>query len=92
MRSFDQEMYEGNDMEFHEAIGEDDSSFEKIENRDFLEKSMDRFNDTEKEFIKLRYYHNKTQKAIADKLGVSQMYVSRLERKILQKFRLIMNK
>lgn len=92
VRSFDQEMYDGSDMEFHETIGEDDSTFEKIENRDFLEKSMDRFNDTEKEFIKMRYYHNKTQKAIADKLGVSQMYVSRLERKVLQKFRLIMNK
>lgn len=92
MRSFDQEIYDGSDIEFHETIGEDDNTFEKIENRDFLEKSMDMFNDVEKEFIKLRYYGNKTQKAIADKMGVSQMYVSRMERNVLKKFRRIVNK
>ncbi len=92
VRSFDQTVFEGDDVEYHETIGEDDSTFEKIENRDFLERSMDRFNEAERKFIKMRYYGNKTQKAIADKLGVSQMYVSRMERKVLEKFRRIMNK
>lgn len=92
MRSFDQEMFDGSSTELHETFGDNDNTFEDIENRDFLEKSLNMFNDLEKEFIKMRYYGNKTQKAIADKLGVSQMYVSRMERKILQKFRRIMNK
>lgn len=92
MQSFDQGVYDDSDLEFYETIGKEDTTFEKIENKDFLEKSMNMFNDLEKEFIRMRYHDNKTQKAIADKLGVSQMYVSRMERKILQKFRRIINK
>lgn len=92
LQSFDQYVYADDDLELHETIGEDDSTFEKIENRNFLEKSIDKFNQAEREFIKMRYFNNKTQKEIADKLGVSQMYISRLERKILEKFRKILAK
>jgi RNA polymerase sigma-B factor len=40
----------------------------------------------------MRYFSKKTQKEIADKMGVSQMYVSRLEHKVLERFRLILSK
>ncbi len=92
IQSFEQNVYSDDDLELHETIGSEDVSFEKIENRDFLEKSLDRFNEAEREFIAMRYFNNKTQKQIADKLGVSQMYVSRLERKILDKFRTVLGK
>lgn len=92
LQSFDQNVYSDDDLEFHETIGAEDITFERIENRDFLEKSLERFNDLEKEFIKMRYFNNKTQKEIADKLGVSQMYVSRLERKVIEKFRTLLKK
>lgn len=92
MQSFDQNPYTDDDLELHETIGSEDGMFEKIENKDFIEKSLDRFNDAEKEFIKLRYFANKTQKHIADIMGVSQMYISRMEKKILDKFRLILSK
>lgn len=92
MQSFDQSVYEDDDIELHETIGSEDITFEKIENRDFLEKSLDKFNQAEREFIRMRYFKNKTQKDIADMLGVSQMYISRLERKILEKFRIILGK
>lgn len=92
MQSFDQNVYADDDIELHETIGTEDVTFEKIENRDFLKKSLDKFNQAEKEFIIMRYFNNKTQKEIADKLGVSQMYVSRLERKVLERFRMILNK
>ena len=52
-----------------------------------MKKSLDKFNDAEKEFIMMRYFNNKTQKDIAERLGVSQMYVSRMERKVLERFR-----
>lgn len=87
MQSFDQNVYMDDDLELHETIGEEDTTFEKIENRDFLKKSLDKFNDAEKEFIMMRYFNNKTQKDIAERLGVSQMYVSRMERKVLERFR-----
>ncbi|MDQ2087708.1 SigB/SigF/SigG family RNA polymerase sigma factor [Herbivorax sp. ANBcel31] len=92
VQSFDQKVYTDDNFEFHETIGEEDLTFEKVENRDFLVKSLDRFNETEKDFINMRYFNNKTQKEIAEKLGVSQMYVSRLEKKVLNKFRSILVK
>ncbi|MCX7923664.1 MAG: SigB/SigF/SigG family RNA polymerase sigma factor [Clostridia bacterium] len=92
MQSFDQNIYAEDDLELHETIGSEDTTFERIENRDFLEKSLDKFNQAEKEFIKMRYFSNKTQKEIADKLGVSQMYISRMEKKVLEKFRKILSK
>ena len=92
VQSFDQNVYNDDDLELHETIGSEDVTFERIENRDFLNKSLDKFNPAEKEFIKMRYFSNKTQKDIAEKLNVSQMYVSRLERKVLERFRAILNK
>ena len=92
MQSFDQSIYSEDDLELHETIGADDNTFERIENRDFLEKSLNKFNDAEKEFIRMRYFDNRTQKEIADRMGVSQMYISRLERKVIDKFRKILVK
>lgn len=92
IQSFDQNVYNDDDLELHETIGADDITFERIENRDFLEKSLNRFNEPEREFIRMRYFRGKTQKDIADKLGVSQMYVSRLEKKVLDRFRTILGK
>ncbi|TYQ15090.1 UNVERIFIED_CONTAM: RNA polymerase sigma-B factor [Acetivibrio alkalicellulosi] len=91
-QSFDQNVYSDDDLEFHETIGQEDVTFERLENRDFLNKSLDRFNEAEREFIKMRYFSNKTQKEIASKFGVSQMYVSRMEKKVLDKFRSILVK
>jgi RNA polymerase sigma-B factor len=87
LQSFDRNAYEEDDIKLYETIGDMDPTYERIENKDFLEKSLDKFNAAEREFINLRYFKRKTQKEIADRMGVSQMYVSRLERKILERFR-----
>jgi RNA polymerase sigma-B factor len=91
LQSFDRNAYEEDDIKLYETIGDVDSTYERIENKDFLEKSLDKFNAAEREFISLRYFKRKTQKEIADRMGVSQMYVSRLERKILERFRGMLN-
>ncbi|KPU26463.1 RNA polymerase sigma 70 [Caloranaerobacter sp. TR13] len=75
------------DMTLGDLIGEDDKYFTKIENIDFLEKVLDNLNDLEKRILKGRYFDNKTQSSMAKELGVSQMTVSRLEKKIIEKFR-----
>ncbi|MEN8905798.1 MAG: SigB/SigF/SigG family RNA polymerase sigma factor [Clostridiales bacterium] len=92
MQSFDQNVFDNDDLELHETIGSDDNTFERIENRDFIEKSLNKFNEGEREFIKMRYFGSSTQKQIAEKFGVSQMYISRLERKILERFRSILSR
>jgi RNA polymerase sigma-B factor len=92
MNSFDQNVFDNDNLELHETIGWEEEDFERIENIDFLNKSLNRFNETEKLFIKQRYFKNKTQREIAEMLGVSQMYVSRLEKKVIDRFRRILNK
>ncbi|WP_094550528.1 SigB/SigF/SigG family RNA polymerase sigma factor [Petroclostridium xylanilyticum] len=87
VQSLEQSLYSDDETALQELVGEEDASFAKIENRDFIEKSLNHFNKAEKEFIKQRYYNKKTQKQIADLLGVSQMYISRLEKKVLDKFK-----
>ena len=67
------------------VLGQEDASFEHVENHDFINYCMSLLNDTEKKIIEQRYLGNKTQKQVADMLNVSQMQVSRMERKILNK-------
>jgi RNA polymerase sigma-B factor len=92
IQSLDHNVFEEDDLELYETVGQEDDTFEKINNRDFLLKSMDHFNELEREFIKLRFFENQTQKQIAKRFHVSQMYISRLEKKTIEKFRMILKK
>jgi len=90
IKSLDQSVYQDNDSEFGDTLGYDEKTYEKIENRDFVEKTLKMFGEVEREFITLRYIQNLTQKQIAEKFGVSQMYISRMEKKILDRFRTLL--
>ncbi|MGM0396153.1 MAG: SigB/SigF/SigG family RNA polymerase sigma factor [Bacillota bacterium] len=70
-----------------ELIGEDDLYFSRIENNDFLMKTMEKLNDVEREILVERYFNKKTQVTIANNLDISQMTVSRIEKRILEKLR-----
>ncbi|MBQ7368080.1 MAG: sigma-70 family RNA polymerase sigma factor [Clostridia bacterium] len=63
------------------ASGEE--AYEKFEIRETLKAAMRDFSDTEKAIVKYRFVHALSQSETARRLGVSQMFVSRLERKIL---------
>lgn len=52
-----------------------------------LKEVMNSLSDKEKNIITLRYFQEKTQTEIANELGISQVQVSRLERKILKTMR-----
>lgn len=75
------------DITLSDLIGEDDKNFNKIENNDFIFRIIESLNDIEKKIIEDRYFKKKTQIYIAEELGVSQMTVSRMEKKIIEKFR-----
>lgn len=81
-----------NSVDLSDMIGEDDKNFDSIELKDLIEKSTERLNDLEKQILELRYYEGRTQVDIAKKLSISQMTVSRIEKKILQKFTIEMKK
>jgi RNA polymerase sigma-B factor len=67
--------------------GEEDSAFNTFENADFIERTMQSFSPEEKRFCNMRFIEGKTQQQIAEELGVSQMTVSRIEKKIKSKFK-----
>ena len=79
----------GDDKEINlsDLIGEDDEYFTKIENNDFLMNIIEKLDDIEKKILKDRYFKKKTQIDIANDIGMSQMTVSRMEKKIIEKFR-----
>lgn len=56
-------------------------------NKMALQEVINSLNDKEKNIIQLRYFKEKTQTEIAQQLGISQVQVSRLERKILKTMR-----
>ena len=50
----------------------------------FLKEALHHLNDRERNIILLRYFHDRTQMEVARRLGISQVQVSRTEKKILQ--------
>lgn len=78
---------EDKDIQLLDLIGEFDKSFDDIENKDFLNKAMEKLNEVEKKVLKDRFFKNKTQMQVAEELQVSQMTVSRMEKRIIEKFR-----
>lgn len=60
---------------------------EKLLNRILLEQLLKKLETKERKLIELRYYQEMTQTEVAKELGISQVQVSRLEKKILKRLR-----
>ena len=75
------------DINLADIIGEEDRYFSRIDNNDFIMKIMEKLSNIEKEILIDRYINKKTQVVIAKNLDISQMTVSRIEKKILEKLR-----
>ncbi|HIR15922.1 RNA polymerase sporulation sigma factor SigK [Massilicoli timonensis] len=99
--SFDEPLnvdYDGNELLLSDIIGTDDDlvtkEFEKNENRRELLKAMSTLKERERLILQMRYgidHEELTQKDIADRLGISQSYISRLEKRILAKLKTTMH-
>ena len=57
-----------------------------------LEEAIRSLSERERLIVYLRYYRDKTQSEVAKRLGISQVQVSRLEKKILEEMKELMNK
>lgn len=77
---------DGNEVLLMDMLGKEGES-EEIVNRLLLEKLLNELDDREKSLIQLRYFENKTQMQVAGDLGMSQVQVSRLEKKVLLRMR-----
>lgn len=67
--------------------GCEDTEKEKVLNRMLLEQLLGRLDDKERELIRMRYFQDKTQVEVAKCMGISQVQVSRMEKRILLQMR-----
>jgi len=87
IKSLEYEAYADGSMNLGNFLAHDDGGFAMIENRDFLNRCLELLSDSEREFVRLRYYEEKSQREIAAVMGMSQMHISRMERKVLEHFK-----
>ena len=74
-------------MSYYEVLPSEDNFFETFENKEMVASALKKLNDTEKEIIRCRFDEELSQTETARRMGVSQMFVSRMERKILDKLK-----
>lgn len=78
---------EDGEQSLYSVVASDENGFEKFETKEMLRSAMSGLTDTEKRLVKYRFVDQLSQSETANRLGVSQMFVSRLERKLLAKLR-----
>ena len=84
--SFQQET-SGDDMVLEDFLGNSDEEYDAVENRILLRDSMATLAERERQILYLRYVEGLSQSMVGEMLGISQMHVSRLERKSLANLR-----
>ncbi len=96
--SFDEPLntdWEGNELLLSDVMGTDgDVVYKKIENgveTELLKEALKKLNNREREIVEMRFglsgKEEKTQREVADLLGISQSYISRLEKKIISRLK-----
>src|SRR5699024_9359624 len=79
---------DGDPITLLDQIADADSGwFDKLS----LEEAIRHLNERERLIVYLRYYKDQTQSVLANRFGISQVKVSRLEKKILQDIKKYMN-
>ena len=87
IKSLEYEAYADGEMTLANVVGADDKNYLMIEDKDFVDSCMKNLTNEEREFVKYRYYEEKSQREISEIMGTSQMQISRMEKKVLKKFR-----
>ena len=89
---------EGNELHLEDILGTDadlvPNEYEKQVDKEILSKEIEDLQDRDKEIMTLRYGLNNTkeytQKEVAEILGISQSYISRIEKKVIRKLKQVM--
>ena len=87
--------WDGNELLLSDVLGSDEDSvsrdMEKLEEERAVRAAVSALSDRERLIISLRYgldgHREETQKEVADRLGISQSYISRLEKKIISRLK-----
>lgn len=90
---------EGNELHLEDVIGTDPDivtkGLEEKDEKKIMLKEINRLSPRDREIIVLRYgllgHEEKTQKEVADMLGISQSYISRIEKKVIKRLKVVVN-
>ena len=74
---------DGNEISLIDKLPVEKDEQEELMNHLLLEQLLQQLDEREKKLIHLRYYENVTQTEVAKQMGLSQVQVSRMEKKIL---------
>lgn len=74
---------DGNDISLMERLEDKEDKNEHLLNRMVVERMMGYLDEKERRLVDMRYFQDMTQAAIAKEMGMSQVQVSRMEKKIL---------
>ncbi|MBN2286477.1 MAG: SigB/SigF/SigG family RNA polymerase sigma factor [Tissierellales bacterium] len=91
LKSLDQQTEnstEDNSFNLLEIYGKEDEQYKNFENKDFVARVFETLNPLEREIVNKRYLlDEKTQTEVSIEMNISQVTVSRIEKRVLQKFR-----
>ena len=89
VESMEQNIYtgEGRDISLQDRLSTEKNEQEMLMDHLFLEQLLNSLEERDRKLIILRYYENKTQTQVSEILGISQVQVSRLEKKILRQMK-----
>jgi len=68
-----------------DMLGDEDTSYELVESRDAIASTWKALPEVERKVVELRFMHDLTQREIGEQIGYSQMHVSRLLRRALDR-------
>ncbi|MEW8972643.1 MAG: RNA polymerase sporulation sigma factor SigF [Tissierellaceae bacterium] len=83
---------DGSPLHLIDKISIDNNEHEDIVDNIFLKDILNQLKPRDRQVIILRYFKDKTQVEVASELGISQVQVSRIEKRIIEDMRLIMEK
>ena len=79
------------DQSLEQYLGIEDRGYADFEGRDALNRALDALTPRRREIIRLRYFDNLSQREVANRVGVSQMTISREERLALKELKAALN-
>jgi RNA polymerase sigma-70 factor, sigma-B/F/G subfamily len=77
----------GSTLELEDPLGSDDPAIDVVEQRESVRPLLATLSERERDILRMRFYGDMTQSQIADRLGISQMHVSRLLARTLDSLR-----
>ena len=86
-QSFDEAGEDGESAFLEKYTGFEESGYKQVELSEIIHSVLDKMSEQDKYIFRERFIYNRSQADIADTIGVSQMTISRAEKKIIEKFR-----